>query len=283
MTILGETLDTLWAEMDYKTVFETTINSTFASAIVILIVGFIVARIFSDVIRRLLVISNIDRYLTHVSFRRVLTAIGYNGSFSEIIADIIKWLSYIVILFSAAYVFGYFNAMIFLKYVIEYITKILIVLGVIIFGIIIGDYFKKGIINILRTDQAKRQDVLGSDLPTYKVAGVIAKYFIIFLSILVSLAIIGIGITIIYIVLSAFLFGLVLIVALSLKDIFKSIIISIYFQLSKVLVDNQEIHVDNTKGKIVSVGPIYTKLSEKGEIIIIPNQILVKKIIKIKD
>ena len=283
MTILGETLDTLWAEMDYKTVFETTINSTFASAIVILIVGFIVARIFSDVIRRLLVISNIDTYLTHVSFRRVLTAIGYNGSFSEIIADIIKWLSYIVVLFSAAYVFGYFNAMIFLKYVIEYMTKILIVLGVIIFGIIIGDYFKKGIINILRTDQAKRQDVLGSDLPTYKVAGVIVKYFIIFLSILVSLAIIGIGITIIYIILSAFLFGIVLIAALSLKDIIKSIIISIYFQLSKVLMDNQEINIDNNKGEIVSVGPIYTKLRAKGETILVPNQILVKKIVKIKD
>ncbi|NOR85704.1 hypothetical protein GQ473_06315, partial [archaeon] len=267
----------------YKTIFDTTINSTLASAIVILIVGFIVSRIFSDVIRRLLVLSNIDTYLTHVGFRRILTAIGYNGSLSEIIADIIKWLSYVVVLFSAAYVFGYFNVMIFLKYTIEYITKILIVLGVITVGIMIGDYFKKGIINILRTDQAKRQDVLGSDLPTYRVAGVIAKYFVIFLSILLSLAIIGIGITIIYIILNAFLLGIILIIALSLKDILKSIIISIYFQLSKVLVDNQDVRVDNVHGKIISVGPIYTKLKEKGEIILIPNQILVKKIIKIKD
>ena len=143
MTILGETLDTLWAEMDYKTIFDSTINSTLASALMILIVGVIVSRIFADVIRRLLVISNVDTYLTHVGFRRILTVIGYNGSLSEIIADIIKWLAYTVVLFSAAYVFGYFNVMIFLKYTIEYITKILIVIGVITLGIMIGDYFKK--------------------------------------------------------------------------------------------------------------------------------------------
>ena len=283
MTILGETLDTLFAEMNYKTIFDVALNSSIASAIILLIVGIIVARIFSDVVRRLLVLSKIDMYLSHFGFRHILTKIGYNGGLSEILADIIKWLLYIIVLFSAAYVFGYFDVMIFLKYTLGYISKILVVIGIIIMGILLGDYFKKGIIHILRTDEAKRDDVLGSDLPTYEIVGAIAKYFVIFLSLILSLIIIGIGNTIIYIVLSAFLFGVVLLTTLSIKDIIKSITISIYFQLSKVLVDDQEINVLDTKGKIVSVGPIYTKLKGRGEIILIPNTLLVKKIVKIKD
>ncbi|MCK4550440.1 MAG: mechanosensitive ion channel [Candidatus Aenigmarchaeota archaeon] len=282
MAVLGETLDSLWAEVSTKNIFDAIVNSNVASALVILIVGIIVSRIFSDIVRRLLVIANTDTYLAKLDARRFFQAIGYGGGFSDLVASIVRWLSYTIVAFSAAYALGFFDMMVLIKYALMYLSKILIAAGLFVVGLIIGDSVKQGVIKMLRVNEAERMDPIGAEVPIYSVAGTAAKYLVVFAFVLLALATTGIGTEITYTIFSVLFAGFVLLLILSIKDVAKNMIISIYFQRSNTLLKDQDITVGDIHGKMVSMGPLYTKIRKKNETVLIPNNMLLKNTVKIK-
>ncbi len=282
MAVLGETLDSLWAEVSTKNIFDAVINSNVATAVVILIVGIIVSRIFSDIVRRLLVIANTDTYLAKLDARRFFQAIGYGGGFSDLIAFIVRWLLYAVVAFSAAYALGFFDMMIFIRYALMYLSKILIAAGLFVMGLIVGESVKQGVIKMLRVNEAERIDPIGAEMPIYAVVGTTAKYMIVFAFMLFALAITGIGTEITYMVFGVLLAGFVILLILSIKDIAKNMILSIYFQRSNTLLKDQNITVGDIHGKMVSMGPVYTKIRKKNETVLVPNNMLLKNTVKIK-
>ncbi|MCK5474490.1 MAG: mechanosensitive ion channel family protein [Candidatus Aenigmarchaeota archaeon] len=282
MAVLGETLDSLWAEISTKNIFDAVINSNVATAVVILIVGIIVSRIFSDIVRRLLVIANTDTYLAKIDARRFFRAIGYGGGFSDLVASIVRWLLYAVVAFSAAYALGFFDVMVFISYALMYLSKILIAAGLFVVGLIIGESVKQGTIKMLRVNEAERMDPIGTEMPIYSVMGAAAKCLVVFAFVLFALATTGIGTEITYLIFGVLFAGFVLLLILSIKDVAKNMIISIYFQRSNTLLKDQNITVGDIHGKMVSMGPLYTKIRKKDETVLVPNNMLLKNTVKIK-
>jgi len=109
-------------------------------------------------------------------------------------------------------------------------------------------------------------------------------YFIYFIAIIIALNQIGLTTTILYMISAAVLIIIVISIALGVKDFIPNILAGIHLHRKDIIKEGDKIKVKGTEGKVISVELTETKLkTKKGDIIIIPNSMLVKEeIIKLK-
>jgi hypothetical protein len=111
-------------------------------AVVIIIVGFIVAPIFGGIVKRVIDALRIDALADRMGVRDMVKGYSKKFSISVMIGRLVKWFFILAFLMAAAEVLEWDRISDFLNEIIFYIPNVLIAIIILVFGVIAGKFFE---------------------------------------------------------------------------------------------------------------------------------------------
>ena len=97
MAVVGQVLDEAWVSI--TGFFESSGfgQDVMIPVVILVVVGIIGGRIFSELLSRLLKMSGMDDLAVKADVQSVLRRFGYRGKFSDLFADIFRYFVYVVV------------------------------------------------------------------------------------------------------------------------------------------------------------------------------------------
>ncbi|HMB65945.1 MAG TPA: hypothetical protein VKO42_03630 [Patescibacteria group bacterium] len=173
------------------------------SAVVILIVGLIIASIAGKVVRKISDYLKIDALMKKIKVKEELDKVGLKFEFGMVVGTIVKWFFIVATLIAVADVLKIPQITQFLERVVLYIPNVLVAVVILAIGIIVGrlayDAIKKG------TETFKMSSY------TARILATIAKWAIIVFTVMAALVQLGVASSMIQILFT----GLVVMVSLA--------------------------------------------------------------------
>jgi len=173
------------------------------SAVVILIVGLIIASIAGKVVRKISDYLKIDALMKKIKVKEELDKVGLKFEFGMVVGTIVKWFFIVATLIAVADVLKIPQITQFLERVVLYIPNVLVAVVILAIGIIVGrlayDAIKKG------TETFKMSSY------TARILATIAKWAIIVFTVMAALVQLGVASSMIEILFT----GLVVMVSLA--------------------------------------------------------------------
>ncbi len=113
------------------------------AAIIIFIVGYVLAVVLAKVVRRIVAFSRIDRVVQDVETHSHLRSAGIHFIPSVVLGVITKWLVMIATLVTIAGVLNLQQINLFLNQLLLYIPNILVAIVIVTVGFIVGDFLER--------------------------------------------------------------------------------------------------------------------------------------------
>jgi len=225
-------------------------------AIVIVLVGIIVARIFRALVNRF--IGSLDRFVANRKVQGRLKQLQLERS-GKLVGKMVYWIIIVFFLTAATEVLGMPIITTWLSGLVRYLPNILIAVMIVLLGIIGGRLVN----NFITTTSSTAGLLYGNML------GRIAQYVILLITILVAVDQIGIEIAIltgvINIVIAAILFGAALAFGLGARTSVNNILASYYLQGRYR--EGQTVKIGDLTGQIIQITPTAVILqTEEGQV-----------------
>ncbi len=169
------------------------------------------------------------------------------------------------------------------NFITETSIKLIGSITILLLGLVIGRFLSKLTAKIVKEIELNKiiKGTTAFKLPLEQILSSTIRYVIYFISLILALNYLNLTKTIFYIVLALILATLIAFIIVSIKDFIPNIISGIILNKKRSLKIGDKIEVQNTKGKILEINLVETKIetSEK-DIIWIPNSILLKNMVK---
>lgn len=169
-------------------------------AVIILLVGWIVAAGLDRIITQILKQLKIDSALNKVGSRTFFEKAGVDLQISELIGNLVRWTVLLIAFLAAADVLGLSKVTDFLNSVLVYVPNVFVAIGILLLGILAAHFFA-GIV---------RGTVGAARVQTARLLGSITKWVIYFFTFAVALQQLGIAAILIDRFLTAIFFMLAL-------------------------------------------------------------------------
>jgi small-conductance mechanosensitive channel len=242
------------------------------SACLILTLGWLLAYLLSRLIAKALETLHADRLAERHGLARTLSDIGFTGTFSGLISTMVYWIILLLTLMPAveALRLVYFTMM--MARILGYLPT-LIAAGVIF---LVGLSLARFLSNSL-TRSARR-----ANLEYAGTLGLIGRYFLSLITIIIALAQLGVQTAILTVILAVILVSAGLATALALGFGSRAVVANIlagtfvrdHFEVGRV------IEVQGVRGRIVEVSSVGTTLENEEGIITIPNTVLMDNVVE---
>jgi hypothetical protein len=182
-------------------------------AIVIIVLGWLLAKILKTALIRLLVAVRFEKFSERSGLSRFLSRGDIKHSLAEILGTAFFWIILLFFIYVATDVLHWTLIRDVINQIISFIPKLIAAVLIIIAGVLLSSFFK-GLIKVAATSYA---------LTHRELIGRIVQYLIIFFSVAVSLEQLGIATHIlvnsVLIIIGAMAFGLALAFGLGSKDL----------------------------------------------------------------
>ncbi|MFA5010000.1 MAG: hypothetical protein WC553_02065 [Patescibacteria group bacterium] len=169
-------------------------------AIIILLVGWIVAAGLDRIVTQILKQLKIDSALNKVGAKTFFEKAGVDLQFSELIGNLVRWTVLLIAFLATADVLGLSKVTDFLNSILVYLPNIFVAVGILLIGILAAHFFA-GIV---------RGTVGAARVHTARLLGSVTKWVIYFFTIAVALQQLGIAAILIDRFLTALFFMLAL-------------------------------------------------------------------------
>ncbi|MBP6942947.1 MAG: hypothetical protein KBB55_02795 [Candidatus Buchananbacteria bacterium] len=173
-------------------------------ALIILVVGIIVAMALASLVRQAIRLSRLDLLTDRTGANKLFADAGMPFSLSGLIAWVIKWFFIVVVLIAVADILGWTQVTTFLNQIALYIPNVIVAIVILAIGFVAGHF----------VSQVVSRSVVASHSLSNELAGVlsaVAKWAIVVFAILAALTQLGIATRLIEIMFG----GLVLALALA--------------------------------------------------------------------
>jgi hypothetical protein len=163
--------------------FQTTLDSIIAylpevlAALLVLIIGWILAVLLGKLVRKLLSLTRIDKALDKIGFRQVRSETGLELSVARFVGDLIKWFLIIVSVLAASDILQLNEISSFLRSILLYFPNVVVAVVIVIIGVLIGNFVQKIVLGAGRT----------AKLPSIPLIAAFARWSVIVFSVLASL------------------------------------------------------------------------------------------------
>ena len=154
-----------------------------------------------------------------------------------------------------------FDTSVFWAQVTALLPKLLVAAFAVIVGFIVGDEAELVVQERLRSVK----------LPEASVLPRLVKYSIYYIAALIALAQVGVATTALLVLLTAYVFGVVLLAAVAFKDLLASGAAGIYLLLNQPYSIGDEVRVDDRRGIVQEMTIFVTHVEADGKEYIIPN------------
>ena len=245
-----------------------------AGAVVLLVVGVLVARLAGLLARRALLALGADRLAERFGIHDVLARLGLERSLSRVIGILVRLALTVVVVFAAASALGLGALSASLNQVLLFLPKLVVAVVLVLAGVIIGQFAGN------RVDRLADQMALGGPLGRLTQAAIVAIF------VLTALAQLGISTEILTAILGIVIVALALAVALAFglgsRDVAREVSAGRY--VGGAFRVGQTISVDGIRGEIASLETAATVLrTDDGRTVRIPNHLLLESIVTLHD
>ena len=270
---------TSWAELLLNSL-QTFGNNLMAAipniigAILIVLVGWLVARLLTSGLSRLLKVAKFDQLSDKIKFSEFLEKANVSMSPSKLIGKFIYWILMLLVIIAASDAMGWEAVSFEISKLLGYLPNLLV--AIIIFAA--GAYIAMFVRDLIKGATGS----LG--ISSGKVISTVVYYLLLIVVILTALSQAGVDTTIItanlLIIIGAVLATAAISYGFASKDILANILASFFSR--RTFKVGMEIEVNGIRGKIVSVDNIsVTILNNQGEKEIIPSHMLVTNKVKV--
>jgi hypothetical protein len=156
-------------------------------AIVIFVVGWIVASILGKLVERLIKTIKVDQALEKVGFNKKLDEVGISETVSGLIGGIVKWFLILVFLMAATDILGLIQVTSFLNSIIFYIPNVVVAVVVLAVAFLVGGF----VYNVVK-GSTRAAGVMSATL-----LATISKWAIIIFGLLTALIQLGIAVSLV--------------------------------------------------------------------------------------
>ncbi|MCJ7450563.1 MAG: mechanosensitive ion channel [Candidatus Nanohaloarchaeota archaeon QJJ-9] len=278
MSQIGAMLEQGWQSLVQYFELQNIPQADLVSVAVIVVVGIVGGRIISEVFQKLLKMTSLDELAVESDVQSLLRKLGYSGSFTDLVSDLIKYSIYALVIFT---VFNYMGMSFVLQYMdilLQFVPRLLLALLVIIIGFRVSTHIEDVTVKLFRSGpMSDWLDDSEPSTPAYKIMGQLSKTVGYIATILVAMAVMGVRELVINLLIGIFSLGLVAVFIVSSKDILMNFAASIYFQASRSFASGENIEVGGYSGELIGITPLYTKLKDGETTYNIPNIELVRK------
>lgn len=245
-------------------------------AIIILILGWLIAKLFSAGIHRLLKLSRFDQFSDKIKFSEFLAKSSVTVTPSKLVSKFIYWILILFVIVTASDTMGWSAVSKEISKLIGYLPNLLI--SIIIF--VTGSYIATFIRNLIKGATGS----LG--ISSGKLISSVVFYLIIIVVTLTALEQLGINTYIIssnlLIISGAILLTAAISYGFASKELLSNILASFFSR--KTFSIGKTIEFDGAKGKIIAVNNISVTIeNEKGEKFVIPSHLLISNGVKMYD
>lgn len=245
-----------------------------AAALVVLIVGIVVARIVGRVIRTALGAAGLDRMADRWGISETLERVGLGRSLTALVAGLVRAIILFVIALIAVSVLGLPALEQSMNEAILFIPRLVVALVIMMGGLIAGNAVRN------RVDRLSRQMDLGSSL------GIIAMVGVLTIAAIVAAAQVGIPTMFLVMLATTVVGGLALTVALAIglgtRHVVGQLAAGRY--LGDTLRPGLRVRVGEVEGEIVTMrGPATTVRTADGSIVRVPNRMMLESLVTLEE
>lgn len=171
-------------------------------AIIVLLLGLIVAPILGGIVKKIFDIIRIDEMAEKAGLMEVTSGYSKNFSISLLLGKIVKWFFIIAFVMAASEILGWERITQFLNEIVFYIPQVLIAVIILVFGVIAGNFFEAVVVRSL----------LGSNAPidNPQIIGKVTKWSFVIFGIMAAMLQIGIAPSLIQILFTGIVLALAL-------------------------------------------------------------------------
>ena len=232
--------------------------------LVLLVVAYIVGKVVRLVAIKLLNVIGLKRVTAKSWAESMLKVAGYKGSIVELIADLVKWLIYILFLAIIIQTLGLPGVADIFTSVAVFIPRFIGAILIIAIGFIIADFFGKVFEEATR--RFLNEDILSA------LSGGLIKYSISLIAIIMALSLVGLDINALTVMFSLVLAAIVVVLVLGIKDIFPSYTAGIHVR--KSIKPGDHIKVGEYSGIVEKLDTLAIVLRDGQRRITISNSVL---------
>ena len=239
-------------------------------ALVLVLLGFVVAKLLDTLLSKLLGKVGLDRLMTGTGLTKLLARVGIHASVSTLIGKIVYWFVLLIFLVSAAESLGLQRVSATLDVLALYLPKVFGAALVLLAGVLLAQ-----LVSSLVRGAAE-----GVGLEYANGLGRVAQGLVIIISISVAIGQLEIKTDLLNNVIAIVLISVGLAVALALglgsRDIASQILAGIYVrELYQV---GQQVQVAEVEGQIEEIGTVKTTLlTDTGELVSVANRVMLEQ------
>lgn len=241
------------------TVFAYT-DEPLVQALLILVVGLIAGFFLGRFTRRLLTVVGVPELVEGTGTERWLQRMG--TSTVSFVASLVALFFYVAALLSAFLIIGAIRGDLFWALATAWLPHFFVAILIVTIGVVIADK-----VEIIVSERLQ-----GMKLPEVAIIPAVIKYSIIFIALLIGLGQIGVHTTALIVLLTVYLFGLVFIVTIAVRDFLSSGAAGLYLLLREPFSIGDEVTIGEANGIVQEIEVFVTHIEGDDTEYIIPNR-----------
>lgn len=192
------------------------------------------------------------------------TARKFGTSTVATVGRVTSWIVYVVAVLVALEVGGYFGPAVFLMRAGNVLPNLLLALGILILGLLLADKAEVRVSESLRSVK----------LPEIGLIPTAVRYTVVLAAILLALAQVGISTAVLLVLFGAYVFAVVVITVVALRQLLSSGAAGVYLLLNQPYSIGDEIAVGEREGVVQEVDVFVTRIEANGREYIVPNHVV---------
>jgi small-conductance mechanosensitive channel len=259
----------------WTTLWEETLGSIFTwlpnllGALVLLLVGWLVARLVQFVIGGLLRRLRLDALTERVGISRMLSNASLDPSVANLLARLTYWLILFIFVLAAAESVGLIGISEMLNRLVGYLPNVLAAALILLLGSLIAQVVGDALRGMANQAGVAAGPALGQ----------IVRYTLLVFTIILALGQLGIQTDLLTIAASALViattFALALAFGIGSRDLARNIMAG--YHAKEAFQEGQQLSVRNHSGQLLSIGPVKATIKTKDGVVSLPNSVLTEE------
>jgi small-conductance mechanosensitive channel len=259
----------------WTTLWEETLGSIFTwlpnllGALVLLLVGWLVARLVQFVVGGLLRRLRLDALTERVGISRMLSNAGLDPSIGNLLARLTYWLILFIFVLAAAESVGLIGISEMLNRLVGYLPNVLAAALILLLGSLIAQVVGDALRGMANQAGVAAGPALGQ----------IVRYTLLVFTIILALGQLGIQTDLLTIAASALVIATTLALALAFgfgsRDLARNIMAG--YHAKEAFQEGQQLSVRNHSGQLLSIGPVKATIKTKDGMVSLPNSVLTEE------
>jgi hypothetical protein len=246
---------------------------SFMYALLVLIIGWVISKVVIFVLRKALMVSNIDKIGTKINESDLFGKSNFKINISEIVVGFVRWILILVFMIIAADVMQWSIISVEISNLLRYLPLLFSAITLFMIGIYVANFVRKAIYGLFSSLSMSGAKMISS----------VAFYGIAILVTITALNQAGVDTTIVTnnvtIILGAFLLTFALAFGLGSKDVITNLLFTFYARKNYTV--GEKIKVNSHQGEIIAIDNISLTLKTASGKLIIPIQQIVDNTVEV--